>query len=296
MRTKIVFPVIVAVGALLLTGCVNNSTPAASGGGSVTSVKKDATAAALLPPKVASTGKLVIGTDPTYAPNEFKDEAGQPIGWGIELAKGIAGKLGLTAEYQVAKFDNIIPSIVGGKVDIGVASFTDNAEREKQVDFVNYYNTGEQYGSAAGSTFDPNNACGFKVAVQATTLEDTEEVPVKSAACVAAGKPAIIKLKYDTQDAATTAVTLGQADAMVADLPVTLYAVKQLTGKLQAAGTPFGSAPYGIAIGKKSGLGKAIQAAVQSMIDDGSYGKILAKWGVADGAITKATINAATKG
>lgn len=296
MRAKIILPALIAFGAVLLTGCVSNSPPATSGGGSAVAVKKDAAAAALLPSKVASAGKLVIGTDPTYPPNEFKDGAGKPIGWGIELANGIAAKLGLTAEYQVAKFDNILPSIVGGKADIGVASFTDTVQREKQVDFVNYYNTGEQYGSAVGSTFDPNNACGLKVAVQATTLEDTEEVPAKSAACVAAGKPAIIKLKFDTQDAATTAVTLGQADAMVADLPVTLYAVKKLAGKLQTAGAPFGSAPYGIAVGKKSGLAKAIQAAVQSMIDDGSYGKILAKWSVSAGAITTATINAAAKG
>ena len=295
MRAKYALPALAAVVALVLTGCVNNTAPPTTGGGS-SDVTKDDAAAALLPEAIAASGKLIIGTDPTYGPNEFKDESGNPIGWGVEIASAVAAKLGLTAEFQVSKFDNIIPSVTGGKVDIGVSSFTDTVEREKQVDFVNYYTAGIQWASAAGNDVDPDNACGLKVAVQATTYEDTDEVPAKSDACVAAGKAPIEKLQYDTQDLATNAVVLGQADAMSADSPVTLYAIEQLKGKLQLAGTTFDVAPYGIAVGKDSGLTKAIQAALQSMVDDGSYTKILTDWGVADGAIDTITINAAANG
>ncbi|MDJ0324580.1 ABC transporter substrate-binding protein [Cryobacterium sp. PH31-AA6] len=295
MRAKYLLPALAAVTVLVLTGCVNNSTPA-TGGSTTASVTKDDKAAALLPADIAATGKLVIGTDPTYAPNEFKDEAGAPIGWGIEIASAIAGKLGLTAEFQVAKFDNIIPSVTGGKADIGESSFTDTLEREKQVDFVNYYTAGIQWASAVGKDVDPDNACGLKVAVQATTYEDTDEVPAKSDACVAAGKEPINKLKFDTQDAATNAVVLGQADALSADSPVTLYAIEQTKGKLQVAGKTFDVAPYGIVVKKGSDLTKAVQAALQSMVDDGSYGEILTKWGVADGGIDTITINAAANG
>ena len=295
MRAKYLLPALAAVTVLVLTGCVNNSTPA-TGGSTTASVTKDDKAAALLPADIAATGKLVIGTDPTYAPNEFKDEAGAPIGWGIEIASAVAGKLGLKAEFQVAKFDNIIPSVTGGKADIGESSFTDTVEREKQVDFVNYYTAGIQWASAVGKDVDPDNACGLKVAVQATTYEDTDEVPAKSDACVAAGKEPINKLKFDTQDAATNAVVLGQADALSADSPVTLYAIEQTKGKLQVAGKTFDVAPYGIVVKKGSDLTKAVQAALQSMVDDGSYGEILTKWGVADGGIDTITINAAANG
>jgi polar amino acid transport system substrate-binding protein len=299
MRARYALPALAAVAALMLTGCVDNSTPATGGstGNSAGSgIAKDDAAAKLLPAAVAKSGKLVVGTDPTYAPNEYKDESGKPIGWGIEIAAGIAAKLGLTPEYQVSKFDNIIPSVTGGKADIGESSFTDTVEREKQVDFVNYYTAGIQWASAKGKDVDPDNACGLKVAVQATTFEDTDEVPAKSDACVAAGKAAIDKLKFDTQDAATNAVVLGQADALSADSPVTLYAIAQTKGKLQPAGKSFDVAPYGIVVKKGSELTKAIQAAVQSMVDDGSYKKILDKWGVADGGIDKITINAAANG
>ena len=298
MRARYILPAVAAAAALMLTGCVDNSAPStgSTGSASAAAITKDDAAAALVPAKIASSGKLVVGSDPTYAPNEFKDEAGKPIGWGIELASAIATKLGLTAEYQVAKFDNIIPSVSGGKADMGESSFTDTAEREQQVDFVNYYTAGIQWASAKDKTVDPDNACGMKVAVQATTYEDTDEVPAKSDACVAAGKPAIEKLKFDTQDAATNAVVLGQADALSADSPVTLYAIAQTGGKLQLAGKTFDVAPYGMVVAKGSELGKAVQAALQSMVDDGSYKAILDKWGVADGGIDKITINAAANG
>ena len=298
MRARYVLPALAAAAALMLTGCVDNSTPATSDtdSSSAPTIEKDDAAAALVPAEVADTGTLVIGTDAAYPPNEYKNEAGDPIGWGIELAEGIAAKLGLEPEFQIAKFDNIIPSVTGGKADIGSASFTDTVERQQQVDFVNYYTAGIQWASPKGKDVDPNNACGLKVAVQAGTTEDTDEVPAKSDACVAAGKPPIDKLKFDTQDAATNAVVLGQADALSADSPVTLYAIAQTGDKLQLAGETFDVAPYGMVVAKGSELTVAVQAALQSMVDDGSYQAILDEWGVADGGIDEITINAGANG
>lgn len=298
MRTRFAaVPVALAATAMLLTGCVDNTSGGAGDSSApAASITVDEAAVALLPDDVKESGTLVVGIDPTYPPNEFKDADGNPIGWGAEIAEALAAKLGLEVEFQVSKFDNIIPSVTGGKADVGVSSFTDTVEREKQVDFVNYYEAGIMWASAAGTDVDPENACGLKVAVQATTYEDTDEVPAKSDACVAAGKPAIEKVPFDTQDAATNAVALGQADALSADSPVTLYAISQTDGKLQAAGESFDVAPYGIAVGKDRGLTEAIQAAMQALVDDGTYGDILDEWGVADGGIDEITINAASNG
>lgn len=298
MRNRLVaVPAVLAAAALMLTGCVDNSSPnPGADSGSAPAISVDDAAVALLPDDVKDSGKLIVGIDPTYPPNEFKDADGNPIGWGAEIAAAVAAKLGLEVEFQVAKFDNIIPSVTGGKADIGVSSFTDTVEREKQVDFVNYYEAGIMWASAAGNDVDPDNACGLKVAVQATTYEDTDEVPAKSEACVAAGKPPIEKVPFDTQDAATNAVALGQADALSADSPVTLYAISQTDGKLQPAGESFDVAPYGIVVGKDRGLTEAIQAAMQALVDDGTYGDILDEWGVADGGIEEITINAASNG
>jgi len=294
MRARFVLPALGAVAALLLTGCVDNSTSSTPASTDSSSIAADDTAVALLPADIAASGTLVIGTDAAYPPNEFKDQAGDPIGWGIELANGIAAKLGLTPRYQIASFDNIIPSITGGTVDIGESSFTDNLERQQQVDFVNYFNAGIQWAAAPGADIDPANACGLTVAVQSNTVQHTEELPAKNDACTAAGLEPIKILPYGSQDEATNAVVLGRADALSADSPVALYAISQTDGKLEAAGESFDVAPYGITVNKDSELTVAIQAALQSMVDDGSYGEILDAWGVTDGGIDTITINAAT--
>ncbi len=294
MRSKFALPAVIAVAALLLTGCVDNSTPTGPGSTDLPAVGVDQAAVALLPANIKKAGKLVIGIDPTYAPNEYKDDAGNPIGWDVDLGTALASKLGLKADYQISSFDKIIPSITGGTYDIGLSSFTDNAEREKSVDFVNYYNAGIQWAQLIGKPVDQANACGLTVAVQATTVEETDELPAKSKACTDAGKPAITILKFDKQDEATNALALGRADAMSADSPITQYAVSQVKDKIELAGDSFDVAPYGIAVNKGSQLTKAVQAALQSMVDDGSYKTILDKWGVFSGAVQKITINAAT--
>lgn len=294
MRTRLfAAPALVAAAALLLTACVDNTSPNAGTEGETTSnIGVDEAAVALLPDEIAEAGVLIVGTDAAYPPNEYKDADGNPIGWDVDLVDALGEKLGLEIEYQIASFDKIIPSITGGTMDMGMSSFTDNAERQKQVDFVDYYEAGILWAAPAGKTVDPDDACGLKVAVQATTYEHTDELPAKSQACTDAGKPAIEITPFDTQDAAANAVVLGQADAMSADSPVTGYAIAQTDGKLEAAGDVFDSAPYGFPVAKGSELAAAVQAAMQSLIDDGTYGDILAEWGVESGAVDTIEINA----
>jgi polar amino acid transport system substrate-binding protein len=285
-----------AVTALALTGCAKNSPKNTSPTStvSVSEVNKDQALAALVPAAIKASGKLVVVINVPYAPNEYKDSSGKIIGWEPDFLDAVAKKLGLTAVYQESIFDNIIPSVTGGKYNVGMSSFTDNKTREAKVDFVDYYSAGFQWAAPAGRTVSPDNACGLKVAVQTATTEDTDDVPAKSKACVAAGKKPITKIKIDSQDAVNQAVILGQADAFDADSPITQYAVKQSKGKLQLSGDIYGAAPYGLVIAKDAGsLKDALQKAIQSMIDDGTYGQILSKWGVEAGGIKQATVNGA---
>lgn len=301
MRTPYLIPVLTIATALALSGCVDNSQPAATGaapasGDPAVVVQKNDAIAAMLPEKIKTAGVLNVGMANNYPPNEFKDDNGAPAGWSVDLTNALGKVMGLKVNFDIGTFDNILPAVKAGKDDMGMSSFTDTLVREKQVDFVNYYSAGIQWASPKGKTVDPANACGLKVAVQATTYEDTDEVPAKSKACTDAGKPAITIFKFDAQDQATNAMVVGQVDAMSADSPVTLYAISKTKDKLQTAGSAFEVAPYGIPVAQGSAFTPVLQKALQSLIDDGSYTKILAKWGVEAGGVKTAALNVAAKG
>ena len=292
-RVLVALTAVVAAGAMTLTGCASNKEGPGKPTGSVSAaVAKDASLAASVPDKIKTAGKLVIGVNTPYTPNEFKQN-GKVVGFDVDLLDAVAKVLGLTTSYQEAEFDKIIPAITAGTFDMGMSSFTDNKEREKTVDFVTYFSAGILWAAPVGKNVDPNNACGLKVAVQTTTVEDTDEIPAKSKACTDAGKPAIKKLQFASQDDATNAVVLGQADAMSADSPITSYAVKQNKDKIQIVGDISDSAPYGWPVAKGSALAPALQKALQKLIDNGAYDEICKKWGVEAGEIKTAEINGA---
>ena len=250
-------------------------------------------AASLLPASVKKAGVLTVGTDTTYAPNEYLDANGKAIGWEIDLFNAVGADLGVKANFVSANFDTIIPAVKGGKYDVGLSSFTDTKVREAQVDFANYYVAGTQWASLAGKkAVDPNNACGLTVSAQTGSTE-VDDLTAKSAACVKAGKKPITTLSFDDQNQATNAVQLGRAQALSADSPVTEDAVHRSAGKLQLDGAIYGSAPYGVATAKGSTLVKAIAAALTDLSKNGTYGKILAKWGVTPGAVKSFTVDGA---
>ena len=188
-------------GALALSGCTKNSDT--SGPATQTTAAKAAKVddiAATVPDDVKSAGKLIVGVNVPYTPNEFKDPSGKIIGFDVDLMNAIASTLGLTADYREADFAKIIPAIQGGTFNVGMSSFTDTKEREASVDFVTYFSAGSLWARPKGSDIGPENACGKKVAVQATTTQEVDELPGRSKACTDAGKPAIEILKFDGQD------------------------------------------------------------------------------------------------
>jgi polar amino acid transport system substrate-binding protein len=291
--------VVAMAGALTLSGCAKNTEGGSEPGAAPTVTPTDLqlkpvqNIADTLPAEIRESGKLVVGVNIPYTPNEFKDPEGKIIGFDVDLMNAVAQTLGLTAEYRESDFAKIIPSIEGGTYNVGMSSFTDTKEREKTVDFVTYFSAGTQWAQRPGEAVDPKNACGKKVAVQATTIQETDELPAKSKACVNAGKPEIQIIKFDGQDAVTNAVVLGQADAMSADSPVTAYAIKQSNGKLESAGALFDSAPYGWPVKKGSPLAQSLLKALQHLIDTGSYKTIATNWGVESGMIDKPVVNGA---
>jgi polar amino acid transport system substrate-binding protein len=266
MRTTPRMIATLIVASMALAGCGSSSLDNGNdkkGADVKTSVDKEA--AALVPQAIKDKGTLTIGTDASYAPSEFFGGDGKTIqGFDIDLFNAVAKKLGLKATFQNANFDSIITGVQGKKYDLGISSFTVNADRMKQVNMVSYFNAGTQWATAAGNPkkVDPAKPCGITVAVQKATVQQEEDLPPKQQACQQAGKPLKV-LVYTAQDQATAAVVSGKADAMLADSPVVAYAVKQSSGKLDAAGEIYDAAPYGYVVPKEeTDMADAIVAAL----------------------------------
>ena len=251
--------------------------------------------AATVPEDIRKSGRLVIGVNVPYAPNEFKNSSGEIVGFDVDLMNAVAKTLGLTPDYRETAFESIMPSVSSGSFNAGMSSFTDTKEREADVDFVTYFQAGTLWAQRAGSTVDPEAACGLKIGVTYASIQETEEVPAKSDQCVAAGVSPIDKVVYTRQDDLTAALIAGEVEAMAADSPVTGFAVKLSGGQLAPAGEIFDTAPYGWPVAKGSGLAEALQRALEHLMQTGEYKTIATMWGVEKGMIDKPVINGAVR-
>ena len=285
----------VAIVGLALSACGSSSLSGSDATAKATVAQtKEASLADKLPAKIKAAGKIVVGVDASYAPNEYLDADGKTVkGWDVDLFNAVAQKFGVTVEWQPANFDSIIIGVDAGKFDIGVSSFTINDKRKAQANMVSYYSAGTEWAAAPGNPkkVDPKNPCGIKVAVQKGTVQAEEDLPAKVKACTTAGKPLDVQV-YAGQDQATAALVSGKADAMLADSPIVGYAIKQSNGKIESIGDVYDAAPYGYVLPKsEADFAQAIVDALKSLDSSGDYKKVLGIWGAEAGAISDFAVN-----
>lgn len=292
---RLLFVVALLAVGLVATGCGSDDDDGgASTSASTTAATTEAPAAGgeiAVPDDIRSKGTLSVATDPTYAPNEFVERGStRIIGMDVDLINAIAEKLGLRADVQKATFDAIIPGLAARRYDVGISSFTDTREREATVDFVTYFNAGTSFYIRRGgpdiATLE--DICGEKVAVEKGTTQ-ASDVQAQNRRC---DTPAELQV-YPDQNGANLAIQSGRADVGMADSPVAAYIVQQSGGQFELDGEPYGTAPYGIALPKESGLEEPVLQAVRALIEDGTYMTILRRWGVEQGAIDDPQINGA---
>jgi len=300
MRKLVAAIGIPALCVVALAGCGSSSSSSSSSSTSTASTTAsgvDASIAAQVPAKIKSKGTLNIATEAQYAPVEFVDTDGHTIiGIDPDITKALGELMGLKVKLINSNFETIIPGLAAGRYDLGASAFTDTKEREKTVDFVDYFKAGISF--YAKSSANPGvsklaDLCGKTVAAEKGTVE-AEESEKQSKACTKEGKKAVTVLSFPGQDAVNLAISSGRAEVGMADSPVVDYQVKQSEGQFKTVGTSYGFAPYGLAIPKNSGMTTPILAALKKLIANGTYTKILEKWGVTDGAITTPAINGAT--
>ena len=279
------------VATSLLAGCATNEEGGTPDGWEPIVPDEVPEIAAMVPPEVAADGVLNVAANPPFAPFEFKNSRGDIVGVEMDLARAVAGVMGMDFRVDDMDFALILPAVTAGSLDAGASGFTDNAERRESFDFVDFLYAGVQWAAQPGSGVDPSDPCGLTVSVQRTTVSETDDVRPKSEACEAEGKEPLTVLAFDTADNAALAALVGRADAYSADSPVTAWAVERSDGELEMVGEMFDAAPYGFAVPKGSPLANAMAAAMQHLIDTGDYARILNQWNIDTGLLDQALIN-----
>ncbi|MCL7458290.1 transporter substrate-binding domain-containing protein [Micromonospora echinofusca] len=302
-----------AASALLAvtTGCGGDSTAAGSGDEVTTvsvtiegvgEVGTDADLARKVPGDVRDRGTITVATNAPYEPFiDFKTEGRTDEFKGLDhdLFLAASARLGIKATFTQQPFDGLVPGLQAAKYDAIAGGITDKKERQQVATFVDYSASGTGFLVKTGNPLGVQTVadlCGRKVAVQKASNQAKNLAEYSRSDC--AGRAVEVK-EYPENPQAVQALIAGNVDVVAATKVNLVDIAPALTGRAELVDDP--SAPNGW-LASPNGFGflkaqkelaQAYRAAVQSLIDDGTYTKILAQWKQEPIAVKQATIDQA---
>ncbi|MDN5384854.1 ABC transporter substrate-binding protein [Streptomyces sp. LB8] len=263
----------------------------------VAAVRTVESIAALLPADVRKAGTLRVGSSIGSPPAAYYPDGADkpPAGQDIDIADAVAKVLGVKLERQDASFETILPALSSGKYDFGTGNFGVTRERLKTIDFVTYINDGQGFAVKKGSTVlaskvtDLTQLCGLTIGTGAGTTFETTLIAQKGVCAKAGRKPYHVKV-YSENGATLTALQQGRIDVIMSTINGLRHQAAQPASQTTFLGE-YHRLDVGFAFKKGSPLTKAFQAAVNELIDNGTYARILKKWGTSASAIERSRIN-----
>lgn len=229
-------------------------------------------------------GELKVGIDLTYPPYDMM-ENGKPAGFDVEFVDALAAKMDMTASYQDVRFAQLIQGLKGNRYDMVASTLYFSAERLQQVDMVPYFQTGSAIIVPAGENgiTSPADLCGKAVGALTGSVHYDKVAETVPADCQKAGKPPVQAKEFPTDPEATSAMRAGQVQATVTDAAVAADVVKSSNGALKLATDELlWPVAVGLAVNKgNTELAGRIEQAIEAMKSDGSYDRLLKKYGIA---------------
>lgn len=280
---------------LALTGCAQGG-DADGGGEQPAKVNTDAPLYDQLPDRIKDAGKIVNAGDLTYAPFEWLQEDGKTVkGIDVDIASALSEEIGVPFDWQDVKTEAALSGIQSKRYDLLLASMTYTDERAEVYDYVTYLKAASGFLTSpdrVGEFTKLEDFCGAKIAGTRGTIQITQ-VEELSAQCVADGNAKIDIQMLDSDQAGILQIRQGSVDASVILGAVGSHAVSQSDGAVELVpGLTVGDSVYGIMLHKDDAeLRDVLQTAMNTIIDNGTYGKILDEWGVGDLALDESLIN-----
>jgi polar amino acid transport system substrate-binding protein len=253
---------------------------------------------ASVPADIKSRGVLRIGSQQTFPPVEFREPGKTDVtGASRDLLDEMARRLNLKIEFVQAEYAALIPGLEAGRFDMASGGISDTEEREQKVDFVNYMFSGGAILALASNTdalATIDDFCGKGVATMLGGRVIMGAVEAASERCTKAGKPPIRAEQLPSAPDSRVQLDLKRVDGYIGDLPALVYMSSQFPGRYKIVGGNYILTPYITSWAFPKGgsaLRDAVQKSTQSMLDDGTYKKLLDKWGLGGAALPAISVN-----
>lgn len=260
---------------------------------------------ATLPQAVRDAGTLTIGsgTLPAGSPPLGYTGTDQQTLTGSEpdLARLVAGVLGLEPTFQSSTWENMFVGFDSGRVDIGFSNITVTEERKKKYDFASYRQDNLGFETLASNpwtfTGDVDQLAGLRTSVSRGTNQ--EKILLEWQTTLRAqGKDVTIQY-YPDINAVQLALESGQIDTYLGPNPGLVYQVTQSASTPKAkkvAGTysRAGESLQGLiaaTVKKDSGLARPVADAINHLIRNGQYAAWLTAWGLEKEALPRSEVN-----
>jgi len=216
---------------------------------------------------------LTVGTDAAYPPLE-NVEAGEFVGFDIDLAKEIANGLGLEAEIINTAWDGIFPALIAHKFDVVISAVTITPERDEGMDFSDPYLDSDQ-SIATKEDSEIKTKADLKDKILGVQIGTTGELTAKEID----GEMGVAEIKtYDDILMAFEDLKAGRVDAIINDIPTSAYIVKD-NPELVIVEKIITNEKYGIVFAPDTPeLLKAVNKVLKEMTEDGTYDQIYNKW------------------
>ncbi len=249
-----------------------------------------------LPDTVKESKVIKVGAPQTIPPHVFLQD-GQMTGVAVDLARAMEPILGVTFEFQDMQWPGIIPGLQSGSIDVSMGIISFKEDRKEILNMMPYIKDAISLLVPTANTditSDDKTLCGKRVgAVQASWFVDL--AVGASERCTAAGLPAIEVQQYSNNAGILAAFQSGSVDAWL-HTAVELLAIKAtLEGSaklVDLAGPDWATGAITMSTSKDQlGLAEALDGAMDQLVADGTYKKILDKYTVGELAVEAVDIN-----
>lgn len=246
----------------------------------------------------ASGDSLVVATGSQFPPMDYVDpDSDQLTGFDIELGNAIAEEMGVDLKWEQMDYNQFLTSLKTGRVNMVMGGMGDTAERQSEATFVDYLETGTQLYTSLKAQKEHgvkelNDLCGETVAASANSNYAIYIDKWSKQNCQRDGKPPVKVLDTDGSPAARLQLEQGRAVAVAQTTETASYQLEVEPDTYTLLGEPLNSEYYGIGFAPEDEDRQSeVQKALQALIDDGTYSKIVKEWGLEKQAIDEVTVN-----